>query len=311
MEIIANTLDFQLHMDTAVAMGKFDGLHVGHRELLRRILIQRDRGLAPCVFTFEPSPAVLFGLSDGKELMSRREKRRAFEDMGVEVLIEFPLTGETAAMSPEHFIQEILVERLRCAYVAAGEDVSFGSRGAGDARLLRQMGAQCGYEVETIEKIRIHGREVSSTYVRKCVESGRMEEAALLLGAPYTVEGGVVHGAGKGAAVFGMPTANLPFPKDRLLPPFGVYISRVLLGDQSYAAISNVGCKPTVADEGRVGVETYLYDFVGDLYGRSISVQLLAFHRPERRFASAAALKRQLWADREAGRLYWEKSHNS
>lgn len=310
MEIITNTLEFQLHRDTAVAMGKFDGLHVGHRELLYRILEQRDRGLAPCVFTFDPSPAVFFGFSDGKELMSRWEKRRAFEEMGVEVLIEFPLTGETAAMPPETFITEILVGRLKCAYVAAGEDVSFGSRGAGDAALLRRMGAQCGYEVQTIEKIRIDGREVSSTYVRNCVENGRMEEAARLLGTPYTVEGRVLHGAGKGAG-FGMPTANLPFPEDRILPPFGVYFSRVLLGDKSCAAISNVGCKPTVTDAGCVGVETYLYDFEENLYGKKISVQLLAFHRPEQRFASVSALKEQLCADREAGREYWEKCNNS
>lgn len=306
MEIIANTLEFQLNRDTAMAMGKFDGLHVGHRKLLGRILEQRDRGLAPCVFTFEPSPAVLFGFSDGKELMNRWEKRRAFEEMGVEVLIEFPLTRETAAMPPEMFIKEILVRRLRCAYVAAGEDVSFGSRGAGDAALLRRMGMQCGYEVHIIEKIKVRGQEVSSTYVRNCVESGRMEEAAQLLGIPYTVRGRVCHGAGKGA-IFGMPTANLPFPEDRLCTPFGVYFSRVLYGGKSYAAISNVGCKPTVTDAGRVGVETYLYDFEGNLYGKDIAVQLLAFHRPEQRFESVSALKRQLRADREAGRVYWDK----
>lgn len=306
MEIIANTLDFQLNRNTAVAMGKFDGLHVGHRKLLGRIIEQRDRGLAPCVFTFEPSPAVLFGLSDGKELMSREEKYRAFEEMGVEVLIEFPLTKETAAMPPEIFIEEILVRRLKCAYVAAGEDVSFGSRGAGDASLLRRMGRQYGYEVQTIEKIKICGQEVSSTYVRKCVESGRMEEAAQLLGTPYTVRGAVSHGAGKGT-VFGMPTANLPFPEERLFPPFGVYFSRVLYGGESYAAISNVGCKPTVTDAGRVGVETYLYDFEGNLYGKYIAVQLMAFHRPEQRFESVAALKRQLRADREAGRIFWNR----
>lgn len=307
MEIIENTLEFQLNRNTAVAMGKFDGLHVGHRKLLGRILEQRDRGLAPCVFTFEPSPAVFFGLSDGKELMNRWEKRRAFEEMGVEVLIEFPMTKESAAMPPDIFIQEILVRRLKCAYVAAGEDVSFGSRGAGDAELLCRMGAQCGYETQIIEKIKVHGQEVSSTYVRNCVESGRMEEAAQLLGTPYTVRGEVCHGAGKGA-IFGMPTANIPFPEERLSPPFGVYFSRVLYGGNSYAAISNVGCKPTVTDAGRVGVETYLYDFEGNLYGKDIAVQLMAFHRPEQRFESVDALKRQLRADREAGRVYWSKT---
>lgn len=306
MDIIANTLDFQLNRDTAVAMGKFDGLHVGHRELLGRIIEQRDRGLAPCVFTFDPSPAVFFGLSDGRELMNRWDKRQAFEEMGVEVLIEFPLTRETAAMPPETFINEVLVQRLKCVYVAAGEDVSFGSRGEGDADLLRRMGAQCGYEAQIIEKIKIHGQEVSSTYVRNCVENGRMEEAAQLLGTPYTVRGRVCHGAGKGT-IFGMPTANIPFPEDRLSPPFGVYFSKVLYGGKSYAAISNVGCKPTVTDTGYVGVETYLYDFEGNLYGKGIAVQLMAFHRPEQRFESVSALKRQLWADREAGRRYWDQ----
>lgn len=306
MEIIAGTLNFQLHRDTAVAMGKFDGLHVGHRELLGRIIEQRDWGLAPCVFTFDPSPAVFFGLSDGKELMTRAEKRRAFQKLGVEFLVEFPLTEESAAILPELFIEEILVKRLKCRYVAAGEDVSFGSRGAGDAALLHRMGQLHGYEVQTIEKIRMYGREVSSTYVRSQVESGHMEEAARLLGEPYTVSGSVCRGAGLGHTL-DMPTVNLQPPAEKLLPPYGVFFSRVLYQGKYYKAISNVGCKPTVTDEGRVGVETYLYDFDREIYDEEIQVQLMAFHRPEQRFDSVDALKRQLRADMEAGRRYWDQ----
>lgn len=304
MDIISNTLDFQFNRDTAVAMGKFDGLHVGHRELLSRITGQRDRGLAPCVFTFDPSPAVFFGLSDGKELMTKAEKRRAFQEIGVELLVEFPLTKASAAMQPDVFIEEILVKRLRCRYAAAGEDVSFGSGGAGDAALLRRMGALHGYEVQTIKKIRLHGREVSSTYVRSQVESGHMEETARLLGAPYTVSGSVCHGARLGHNL-GMPTVNLQPPAEKLLPPFGVYFSRVLYQGMYCEAISNVGCKPTVTDAGCAGVETYLYDFDREIYGEEIQVQLLAFHRPERRFATVDALKRQLQEDMEAGRKFW------
>lgn len=306
MDIIANTLDFQLNRDTAVAMGKFDGLHVGHRELLGRIIEQRDRGLAPCVFTFDPSPAVFFGLSDGKELMTREEKRRAFQEMGVELLVEFPLTEESAAMPPELFIEEMLIKRLRCRYVAAGEDVSFGSRGAGDAALLHRMGALHGYEVQTIEKIRLYGQEVSSTYVRSRVESGHMEEVAELLGVPYTVSGSVRRGAGLGHTL-DMPTVNLQPPAEKLLPPFGVYFSQVLYQGICHEAISNVGCKPTVTDAGCAGVETYLYDFDRDIYGEEIQVQLLAFHRPEQRFDSVDVLKRQLQADMEAGRSFWNQ----
>lgn len=306
MEIIAGTLNFQLDRDTAVAMGKFDGLHVGHRELLGRIIEQRDRGLAPCVFTFDPSPAVFFGLSDGKELMTRAEKRRAFQKLGVEYLVEFPLTEQSAAIPPELFIEEMLVKRLKCRYVAAGEDVSFGSRGAGDAALLHRMGQLHGYEAQTIEKIRMYGREVSSTYVRSQVESGHMGEAARLLGAPYTVSGSVCRGAGLGHTL-DMPTVNLQPPAEKLLPPYGVFFSRVLYQGNYYKAVSNVGCKPTVTDEGRVGVETYLYDFDREIYDEEIQVQLLAFHRPEQRFDSVDALKRQLRADMEAGRGYWDQ----
>lgn len=304
MEIITNSLDFQLDRDTAVAMGKFDGLHIGHRKLLKHVLGQRERGLAPCVFTFNPSPAVLFGLSDGRELMTRQEKWRAFDSLGVELLVEFPLTRESAAMTPEDFVREILVKRMRTRYIAAGEDVSYGRQGAGDAALLRSMGERYGYAVHTIEKLKIRGREVSSTYVRSQVEAGRMEQVAELMGDYYTIEGGVCHGAGLGHDLE-MPTANLLPTRDKLLPPFGVYFSRVRYQDRWYPAISNVGCKPTVTDAGQPGVETFLYDFAGQLYGEEIAVQLLSFHRPEQHFPSVEALKRQLRADMAAGREYW------
>ena len=305
MDIIADTLDFQLYRDTAVAMGKFDGLHTGHRKLLDLVLGQRDRGLVPCVFTFDPSPAVFFGLSDGRELMTREEKRRAFREMGVKLLIEFPLTGESAAMEPEDFVRQVLAERMRTRYVAAGEDVSFGRGGAGDGTLLRRLGERWGYEMQTIEKLKYLGREVSSTYVRAQVEAGRMELAARLLGDFYTVGGRVCHGARLGHGL-GMPTVNLLPPASKLLPPFGVYFSRVL-----YDAISNVGCKPTVTDAGLAGVETYLYDFDREIYGEEIQVQLLSFHRPERRFPSVEALKRQLQEDLEAGRAYRSEGKES
>ncbi|MCM1117851.1 MAG: riboflavin biosynthesis protein RibF [bacterium] len=308
MEIINNTLDFQLNRDTAVAMGKFDGLHIGHRKLLEHVLEQREWGLAPCVFTFYPSPAVLFGLSDGRELMTREEKWKAFDKLGVELLVEFPLTRESAAMMPEEFVREILVGRMRTRYVAAGEDVSFGRQGAGDAVLLRRLGERYGYAVNTIEKIKLHGREVSSTYVRGQVEAGRMKQVAELMGDFYTIEGEVCHGAGFGHDL-GMPTANLLPSRTKLLPPFGVYFSRVRYKDRWFPAISNVGCKPTVTDAGQPGVETFLYDFDGQLYGEEIAVQLLLFHRPERHFPSVAALKGQLEADMEAGCEYWRSSN--
>ena len=189
MEIIAGTTDFYMEKDTAVAIGKFDGVHLGHRRLLEEILGRKKYGLAACVFTFDPTPAVLFGLSDGKELTTREEKRRLFERLGIDTLIEFPLTKETAATEPERFATEILAKQMNTRFVAAGEDLSFGKNGAGNAELLERMAPHLGFCVQTIEKIEVNGIEVSSTYIRKLVEEGRMEESEEMLGMPYTYDG--------------------------------------------------------------------------------------------------------------------------
>lgn len=300
MEIITNAVDFYLERETAVAIGKFDGIHIGHRRLLEEILAKKREGLTPCVFTFEPAPAVLFGRSDGMELTTCEEKRLLFERMGVELLIEFPLTRETAAISPERFAAEILAERMKVQFLAAGRDLSFGAGGAGNAALLQSMGPELGFTVKTIEKVCLEEKEVSSTYVRSRVEAGEMQLVERLLGMPYMIAGEVVQGNRLGRTI-GFPTVNLRPAGTKLLPPNGVYFSKVRCRDKSYRAITNVGCKPTVTDEGAVGVESYLYDFGEDAYGQQIEVYLEEFYRPEKRFDGVEALKRQLEKDVAAG----------
>lgn len=303
MEIIQKTTDFQLNSATAVAMGKFDGIHIGHRRLLEEILSQKSKGLKACVFTFDPAPAVLFGQSDGRELSTGEEKRRMFADMGVDILIEFPLNRETAATSAEQFVREYLWGKMNAGYIAAGEDISFGERGAGDAGLLRAMGGELGFEVQIIEKVCVDGCEVSSSRIRECVERGDMGLAEKLLGSPYTVLGTVVQGKQIGRTI-GFPTVNLQVEQGKLLPPNGVYYSRVLCGGERFASISNVGCKPTVTDERVMGVESFLYDFDRELYGHEISVELLSFRRAEQRFENLEALQAQLGEDIAAGERY-------
>ena len=301
MEIITNTVDFYLEKETAAAIGKFDGIHVGHRRLLDEIFACKKEGLASCVFTFDPAPAVLFGLSDGKELTTKEEKRLLFERMGVDILVEFPLTKETAAMAPEAFVYNVLAKQMNVRFLAAGSDLSFGARGAGNAALLQKMSDELGFRVKTIDKVCMEGREVSSTYVRSQVESGNMQMAEQLLGMPYLVEGQVVQGKQIGRTL-GFPTVNILPCESKLLPPNGVYFSRVRFRDRLYRAISNVGCKPTVTDEKVIGVESYLYDFDENAYGERIEVYLSEFRRPERKFDSVEALKAQLEDDIEAGR---------
>lgn len=303
MEIITDLRNCELHMETAVAIGKFDGLHRGHRRLLQEILDKKSAGLKACVFTFDPSPAVFFGLADGKELMTKEEKRRALRAMGVDVLVEYPMNAKNAAVAPYDFVKELLADALHVKFIAAGTDVSFGAQGAGNAALLEECSKELGYELKLIDKVTLEGAEISSSLVRKEVEAGNMEYVTELLGAPYTVSGEVMHGKALGRKL-GMPTMNLLPPKEKLLPPLGVYYSQVRYEGKCYPAISNVGYKPTVSQEPVLGVETYLYDFDKEIYGEDISVSLLAFKRAEMRFASVEELKERMKQDISDGKEY-------
>ncbi len=301
MEIISNTSDFYLEKETAVAIGKFDGVHIGHRRLLDEILEQKKNGLLACVFTFDPAPAVFFGRSDGKELTTREEKRLLFERMGIDVLIEFPLTKESAAMEPESFVRQVLKGRMNVGFIAAGTDLSFGEGGRGNAALLKKLSKELDFTVQVIEKVCIEGKEVSSTHIRALLEKGDMNQVEKFLGMPYMIAGRIMHGRRIGRTI-GFPTVNQLPEADKLLPPYGVYFSLVLWRGREYRAISNVGCKPTVTDENVCGVETYLYDFDEEIYGEDIEVYLFAFRRPERQFSGISELHKQLMEDIEAGR---------
>lgn len=302
MIIIENTTNFPLDGRSAVAIGKFDGIHLGHRKLLEKIIQQKEKGYLATVFTFDTSAAAFFG-GDDKELTTREEKRRLFARMGMDVLIEFPLNQETAATPPDVFVEEYIIRQMKAAYICAGMDVSFGQRGAGNYLLLQQYAAAGDYRIEIIDKVMAGGEEVSSTRIREAIRSGEMQLANEMLGTAYSLTGVVAHGRRLGRTI-GMPTANLLPEKDKLLPPNGVYYSRVRYQDKVYKAISNIGCKPTVSAEMVLGVESYLYDFTEDIYGKEITVELLEFRRPEMKFADVEALKTQMEKDIQAGKTY-------
>ncbi len=324
MKIITGYEALPQDINCAVAIGKFDGIHIGHQKLLSEIFEQRGRQLISCVFTFDPPPEVLFGKSDGKELMTREEKRSLFEQMGVEILVEFPLNRESAGMEAEAFVREILCDRLHCKYLAAGKDVSFGRGGLGNEELLRRLAPEYGFEVKTIDKVSLHGREVSSTYIRQLVKEGRMEECAEYLGRPYSLTGRIVHGNHMGTGM-GFPTANIQVPEHKLMPPKGVYFTQITETgcvhiDKTEVSestpvekteavhtvgISNVGVKPTISQGNPVGVETCLFDFAGDLYDKELEVSFCHYHRPEMQFENIENLKQQIGDDIAACRKYW------
>lgn len=313
---IINSAEFHITEPTAAAIGKFDGVHLGHQKLLRVLLQAKELGLAAAVFTFVPSPAVFFGRGRTvHELSTREEKRRLFSALGVDYLIEFPLNAETAATEPEEYIRRYLVEQMNARYLVAGNDLSFGAGGRGNFALLDRLADRYSYLTQQVDKLRIGGVAVSSTYIRELIQEGRMEEAAEFLGGPYSVLGEIVRGNQIGRTI-GIPTLNQIPEEEKLLPPFGVYYSEVIFrdadpaGERRYYGMTNIGIKPTIREGKRPGerppvtVETYLYDFEGDVYGKTAECRLLGFRRPERHFASLEALRETMDADIEAGKNY-------
>lgn len=300
---IINSLEFHIEEPTAVAIGKFDGIHLGHRKLLTNILSKKATGLKSVIFTFEPSASVFFGGPEVREVTTREEKRIIFENLGIDYLVEFPLNIETAAISPEAFIRDILCHQLNMKYIAAGYDLSFGHKGSGDVKMIKSLESVYLYQTDIIDKVMYEGSEISSTLVRAQISKGAMETVATLLGHPYSFAGTVEYGFRLGRKL-GFPTMN-QYPDERkLLPPLGVYCSNVIYEGTVYPGITNIGIRPTVATfkDRHISVETYLYDFDKDMYGRRIVTELLSFMRPERRFESTKQLQEQIRQDILNGR---------
>lgn len=302
MNYVTGTTTFHMDGESAVSLGKFDGLHRGHRKLIRHVLDQKKQGLSSVIFTFEKNPTrILSGLS-GQNIMTNGERREMLEQAGIDHLLECPFVPEISRMEPEAFVTRVLVGQLHARFVAVGRDFHFGFQRRGDCKLLKEMGEKIGFQVEVIEKEQSHGRDISSTYVREALHEGNIPLANELLGYRYFVSGEVQHGRQIGRTL-GLPTINLIPPEDKLLPPNGVYLTRTLLPDGEYYGITNIGYKPTVGGETHKGVETFLFDFQGDLYGRQLRVEFMEFERPEQKFTSLDELKARILSD-----VYWGKS---
>lgn len=286
----------------AVTLGKFDGVHLGHQQLIQRVL--KEEQLQSAVFTFSGSPAQLFQKVPPKVLFTEEEKTAYLEQLGVEECILFPFTRETAAMEPEAFIKEILVEKLQAKKIVIGSDYRFGRERRGDAKMLRLYSEQYGYELEVVEKLQYEGEVISSTRIGASVQKGNMEEASAMLGRPYSFSGTIIHGKSLGHTM-GVPTINMELPKEKLVPPFGVYCSKTTVEGNTWLGISNIGCKPTVQKEKQNGIETHLFDCSAELYGKEATVELLHHTRGEISFPSVETLKQQLQQDIAEGKSYF------
>lgn len=303
MKIIDHTLDFWISENSAITLGKFDGIHKGHQKLIKRILQKKVDGLKSVVFTFGQMPGNVFQGMGENTILTRQERQKMLRDMGVDYMIECPFVPQIIQMSPERFIEEILVNQLHAKYIVVGPDFRYGHQRKGDVGLLQKLAPVYGYEVEVLEKECLGTQVISSTYVRKMLKDGNVEMAKKLLGYPYYVTGTVVHGHKIGRTL-GIPTINLLAAEEKILPPNGVYLTKTIFDRQTFYGITNIGVKPTISGAEAKGIETYLFNFTGDLYDKSVSVEFYDFERYEQRFDSMEQLKEQLVKDVQWGRDY-------
>ncbi len=289
----------------AIALGFFDGVHLGHQALLRRAVERSaEEGLTPAVFTFDRSPREFVTGLPFPLLTTAAERRRTVERLfpGMETLI-VPFDRAMMTMPWEDFVA-LLREEYRAGWLVAGHDFRFGHKNAGTAPLLREKAAALGMGCDIIPAVRLDGVTVSSTHIRALLEQGEAEEAARFLGRPFAIAGPVRHGKRLGSSRLGRPTVNLiPDPR-QLVPAFGVYAARVTVDGAVRPAVTNVGVRPTVDTDGSVTVESHLLESAGELYGADCQVEFLKMLRPERRFGSLEDLREQIGRDASAARDY-------
>lgn len=298
MLLINCSRDAVMKQDTAVVIGKFDGVHLGHRLLFDRAVLEaKKRQCLSAAFTFDRN------LSDSRVISTGEEKRSLIAETGIDVMIEYPF-AEIMSMTAEEFVREILVKKLRAKAVVAGSDCGFGKNRSGNAALLSELSHELGYEAVILDKVLVDGQTVSSTLARRLIEEGRMEEVSAILGHEFFIRGSVILGNRLGRT-WDFPTINMLPSEQKIMPPNGVYASRVSIDGVWRDSVTNIGRKPTVDIRNElISVETYIFDYNGDLYGKTLDVRLYHFIREERRFMSFDALKTQISTDCKNARSF-------
>ena len=293
-----------IEADTAVAIGKFDGSHCGHRKLLKELIKDAAaKKLRTCVVILDINK---------KNLNSPADRKKELYELGIDYVIELPFTEKLRNMGAEDFVRDILVGRFRMKAITAGPDISFGYNKEGNVELIKALSEKYGYSVHIIDKLTEYNREVSSSFIKEELMKGNTERVKEPQGYNYSFIGKVVHGRHLGETVLGFPTMNLIVDKNRVLAPFGVYAVKVFIYPDSmkkenkdnseakvHYGIANLGLKPTVSDEPdydpeRIDLETNVFDYSEDAYGKTIRVELISFIRPERKFNSLEEVREQL-----------------
>ncbi|MBR2675009.1 MAG: riboflavin biosynthesis protein RibF [Mogibacterium sp.] len=330
MKIITSLENINIEEKTSIALGNFDGIHLGHRRIMENAInAAKDNGALSLCFTFSNHPFnfILNRADDdscaAKLICSESEKIRLIEEMGFDTLVNIPFDESILTMPADLFFDDIVRCRLNAGSVSVGFNYSYGARAGGNPETLREACNAAGIDCNIQEAVRIDGEVVSSTLIREMISEGNMERVAAYFGRAYSFRGRVEHGKRLGTAM-GIPTVNIPAPTEIMLPPNGVYFSRIVIEGKEYKSISNLGIKPTIekgkaegerkcgandnANENKTknkkSIETNIFDFNEDVYGKDIIVYFDHFSRPEYRFADKEELFAQIVKDCEAAQLY-------
>jgi riboflavin kinase / FMN adenylyltransferase len=292
----------------AITIGNFDGVHRGHREILRRVIeAAREEGWKSAALTFDPHPTKLVAPAEAPHLLTTPEQRaRLMEQYGLDEILILPFTRDVANLPPEEFVRTLLVDKLGARAVVVGDNFRFGHRAAGDVTTLEELGMKYSFETEVVEAVVWRNRIISSTLIRRVIASGDVSLACRMLGRPYALEGPVVHGEGRGAKQT-VPTLNLDATAE-VMPKTGVYVTRTrdLENAREWPSVTNVGYNPTF-DGHQLKVETYLLSSLHGPSPRAIAVEFLRWVREERKFESPDALKTQIVRDVERAQIYFRR----
>lgn len=296
----------QTDQQVALTIGNFDGVHIGHKAMLTRLVdAARQRGIPSTVMTFEPQPQEFFAPDQAPaRLTSLREKLELLDAEGIDIVFVCRFDYAMAQMPADRFVERIVYAALGTRWLQVGDDFRFGARRGGNFDLLASLAPKYGYEIEKTGSILLEGTRVSSTVVRACLDAGDLEGARRLLGRRYTISGRVERGDGVGSGL-GYPTANVRLGRSKA-PLSGIYVVEVEgLGAQPLPGVASLGVRPTVKRQGRAVLEAHLFDFDRDIYGRRVSVRFLAKLRDEENFASVDDLVVQMGRDAQQAREYF------
>ena len=312
MNVFRGPTQFSAGPACALTIGNFDGVHRGHRALLEELKKgATEKGLVSCVMTFEPHPKEFFSPEQAPpRILNLRDKLAAFADIGIERVVVEHFNAAFAKLSPEEFVTEILVKRLNAKWILIGDDFCYGAKRAGNFASLKAAGKKYGFEVSSIHTIQESGERISSSALRTALANGDMSQANKLLGRHYGISGHVIHGQQLGRTL-GFPTLNLAVASHlhhRKPATSGIFTAQVIgLADKPLPAVASLGVRPTVEDEGRVLLETHIFDYQKDVYGKIITVELLEKIRDEAKYDSLDTLTQAIAADAKHARNYFQK----